>query len=185
MKKGRVSMPLVLESLHECVPRDAEVVAHQQRVEPGRAGVRSIRSRWRLKTGDTGESLVVLPVHAPAFRQQLVTALDLGAEQRGSHVGEPVVVPHLGEPVAPLRVHALTAEPLDVRGERGVVGGDRPTFAARHDLVAEEGEGGEVTQAARGTPLVRRERCLGGVLDQREAVPLGHPRSGCIDAGMP
>ena len=59
------------------------------------------------------------------------------------------------------------------RGELFVVGGDHASFAGRDDLVAVEGEGGDVSQTSGRLAMIPGAMRLRGVLDDDEAAPPG------------
>ena len=94
----------------------------------------------------------------------------LTAEDRGSHIREPVIEAHYWKVVTPGGIHALAAEHSHAALETGVVECHRPPLAAGDDLVAEEGERGSPRERPDGPALVRGEGRLGGILDHPEAM---------------
>src|SRR6185312_5169643 len=108
-KRSRVySVPLQLR--HDLIPRAAELLRiDRDAKQPGRH-LGPFGNRLQPKARHSTQTLAVQPVYLAPSTDQPVSPLQLSAQKRAGHVGQPVVVPNHRVEITALRVHALVAQ---------------------------------------------------------------------------
>ena len=129
--------------------------------------------RDRRPDGQVGERLVVAPRDRLPARRVALELVELAQADRGGDVGQPEVVAE--DLVAVALAHALVPVEPDPVGQPVVVGGDEAALAGRHVLRAVQAER-PVPEAADPATVELGAVRLAGVLDDRQAVPVGDRR---------
>ena len=127
------------------------------------------------------KALRILLGHPALVRDGVVDPLELRDAERRLHVRQPQVAAELLVQEASRLPEAEVAERAQALGEVVVVGQHHPALTRRDQLVGVEAEGAQRPEAAAAPPRRARGRAtrevfrpvgLGGVLDDRETVPL-------------
>src|SRR4051812_9533250 len=166
----------LIEGTHDCIPPFFSAFAQEYGVHPVDMLHARLLDRQDEPISQARERLVVQAGECPAILQCGIDGFHLGQADRRLDVGHAVVVADHRKPVAPLRVHALTAIEPQLGGQRVVVGRHHAAFTSRHNLVAEEAEAGAVAQRTDPLAVDLGSPRLGRILQNPEAVLASHGR---------
>ena len=117
---------------------------------------------------------VITGSDCPAGLEMALDPLKLRQTDRCRNVRHAVVVTYNRKPIAPIRVHTLSLEHAEARGQGVVVRGHHSPFARRDDLIAEKAESGAGSDPAHETVFVARPNGFGGIFYDEQSMFVGN-----------